>query len=445
MIASTSALPRFQRTLLWCLIAIVFFAPWPLGSNRIWAWSLLHTLIALVAIGHVLVSAWFRQPWWHHKYQALIVAGPLLVATVLCLQLLAVAGFSTADPFQSTMMLQRSLYLALFLYLLSQYCRNHDDLKLLLIGIVLTGTLQAAYGSSIYLAGMHGSWFFNLSELDRARGSFVYQNHFANYIALCLALAIGWMLSELSRQQRTLSFRQWLRELSTALLSQKVLLRLAVVVMILALVMSRSRMGNAGFFAALAIVSLLALWLYRNPPRWLKPVVLSIFVLDMIIIGSMFGVDKVKERLQETSFASETRDEVVLHSIPLLQEHWLTGTGGGSFYTVFPSWQQYSFAGFYDHAHNDYLQFAIELGVPVTMLLGLWLLMALWLALRSMQQRQTRLYQGVGFGAAMAIVHMLFHSSVDFSLQAPANTLLFCTILAMAVMARYLPAKRRQS
>ena len=445
MIASTSTLSNLQRTLLWCLIAIVFFAPWPLGSNRIWAWSLLHGLIAMVAIGHVLVCARFRQPWWHHPYQALIVAGPLLVAGILVLQLHNLAGFSTHDSFQSSMMLQRSLYLALFLYLISHYCRSHDDLKLLLAGIVVTGTLQAAYGSGMYLAGMHGSWFFNLPELDRARGSFVYQNHFANFIALCLALAIGWMLSELSRKTSSLNLKQWLRAISTALLSSKVLLRLAIVVMVLALVMSRSRMGNAGFFAALAIVALLALWLYRDPPRWLKPVVLSIFVLDMIIIGSMFGVDKVKERLQETSFASETRDEVVLHSLPLLQEHWLTGTGGGSFYTVFPGWQQFSFSGFYDHAHNDFLQFAIELGLPVTLLLGLWVLAALVLALRTMQVRSTRLYQGVGFGAAMAIVHMLFHSSVDFSLQAPANTLLFCTILAMAVMARYLPAKRRHS
>lgn len=435
----------FTNLMLWLLAVALFFAPWPLGSNRIWAFSLLHMLIAGAALVHFVACAWHKWPLWHSRWQVLVLFGPLLLAAVLGLQLFGLAGFNTVDTFQTSMLLQRTLYLALFVYLLSQYGNSYTAVAFMLKVIIISGTLQATYGSGLYLAGIEGSWFFNLPLLERARGSFVYQNHFANYLALCIAMAIGWMLSELSRQDQQLTLRQWLRSLLDTMLSNKMLLRLAVIIMILGLIMSRSRMGNTGFFMSLAVVSILALFLFRNPPRWLKPVVISIFVLDLLLVGSMFGVEKVKERLQETSFANEARDEVVMHSLPLLQDNWLTGTGGSTFYTVFPAYQQAAFSGFYDHAHNDYLQFAIEFGVPVTVLVGLWVLIALVLALATMRKRKTRLYQGLGFGAAMAIMHMLIHCTVDFNLQAPANALLFVTIITLAIIGYYAPAQRRHN
>jgi hypothetical protein len=51
-----------------------------------------------------------------------------------------------------------------------------------------------------------------------------------------------------------------------------------------------------------------------------------------------------------------------------------------------------------------------------------------------MMQRKTPLYQGISFGCAVAIIHMLLHSTVDFSLQSPAIALLFVCILAMGVI-----------
>jgi O-antigen ligase len=282
---------------------------------------------------------------------------------------------------------------------------------------------------------MELSPLFSVAEGDRARGSFVYQNHFANYLALCLSLAIGWIISELATEKHRSNAKAKLREALGTLLSTKMLLRLAVVVMVIGLILSRSRMGNSAFFVALAITALLAIFCYKKPPRLLKPLVLSIFVLDLIIVGAMFGVDKVKQRLEETSFAGESRDEVVLHSMPLLEQHWLTGSGAGSFYTVFPAYQQGVYTGFYDHAHNDYLQFAIELGVPLTLVLGAWQLYALWLCLQTMRRRNTRFYKGIAFGAMMANLHMLLHSTVDFNLQAPANALLFVSILALSQLA----------
>ncbi|MBT1064570.1 O-antigen ligase family protein [Bowmanella sp. Y26] len=430
--------------LIWWLGFILVWAPIPLGSNRPWAWALLHGLIALGGIWHLFQVARNKAPLFPKQWQLLLLFGPVLIAMYLAAQLAcALPEICSVDPYQTNIMLEKSLYLLLFTYLLSQNCRNHHQLKIILICILISGGLQAIYGSLLNLSGLELSPVFGIPEGEKARGSFVYQNHYANYLALCLSIAIGWMLSELSTSKQKVPLAKWLRALAELMLSRKLLLRLAIILMVVGLVLSRSRMGNAGFFTALGIVAVLALFIYRRPPPLLKWLVLSIFVLDMLLIGSMFGVEKVKQRMQDTSFVSEARDEVVMHSLPLLEEQGLTGTGGGTFYTVFPRYQQQSYSGFYDHAHNDYLQFAIELGWPVTVLLCAWLAIALWQSLYVMNKRKTKLYQGVAFGCCMAWVHMLMHSSVDFSLQAPANSLLFMTILTLAYLVRMLPGERK--
>lgn len=418
------------------LALILIWAPIPLGSNRIWAWSILHSLIALGVVLHCVNAFNLRMPLLRARWMAVFLAVPAFVSGYMLLQATQlVPGISSADPYQSLMLAQRSLFLLLFIWLACQYITSVSRMQTLVLAIVISGTLQATYGSMINLAGLELSPIFGVAEGDRARGSFVYQNQFANYLALCLGLAIGWIISELATDKHRGNAKAKLREALGTLLSTKMLLRLAVVVMVIGLILSRSRMGNSAFFVALAITALTAIFCYKKPPRLLKPLVLSIFVLDLIIVGAMFGVEKVKQRLEETSFAGESRDEVVLHSMPLLEQHWLTGSGAGSFYTVFPAYQQGVYTGFYDHAHNDYLQFSVELGVPVTLLLGAWQLYALWLCLQTMRRRNTRFYKGIAFGAMMANLHMLLHSTVDFSLQAPANALLFVTILALSHLA----------
>lgn len=208
--------------------------------------------------------------------------------------------------------------------------------------------------------------------------------------------------------------------------------------------MSHSRMGNAAFFTALLTVGGAAVFgLYKRPPVLLKTILLSVLVLDMLVIGSLFGIEKLQQRYQETSFASESRDEVDVDGFKLVQQHWLTGTGAGSFYGVFPNVQSHVYHGFYDHAHNDYLQFAAELGMPATLLLACWLVVISVIAIHTMRTHSEKVSRGVAFAGLMALIHMAIHCTVDFNLQAPANALLFIAIIALTIGAKYLPKSTR--
>jgi putative inorganic carbon (HCO3(-)) transporter len=49
--------------------------------------------------------------------------------------------------------------------------------------------------------------------------------------------------------------------------------------------------------------------------------------------------------------------------VSVLQDFWLTGSGAGSYYSIFPNYRDNQSYYFYDFAHNDFLQLGIEYGL----------------------------------------------------------------------------------
>jgi O-antigen ligase len=364
-----------------------------------------------------------------------------VVVLVCGIQLLG----TSVDAFQTKQMLLKTGFMILFCWLIFIYCNNALRIRKLIYAIICAGVFQALYASYLNLSPDIVSPLFSYKHTDRAIGTFTYSNFLANYLSLCLCLGIGVLISELKRSNSDYkqTFEQTMRAWAEILLSSKIILRVSLIIIIVALILTRSRMGNSAFFIALMIISALALFIYKQKPRSFKLLIVSFFIIDLIIIGAIFDVEKVKQRITETSLHSETRDEVVRDSIPLILDHPFLGAGAGTFYTAFPQYQSEPYSGYYDNAHNDYVQFAAELGIPATSLLGLLVLYCLWLSISTMRKRKTALFQGVAFACATAIVAMLLHSSVDYSLQAGANSMLFITILCLAILTNKLPAPKR--
>jgi hypothetical protein len=111
---------------------------------------------------------------------------------------------------------------------------------------------------------------------------------------------------------------------------------------------------------------------------------------------------------------------------------------------VFPRYHNDKLNGFYDFAHNDYVQIAAETGVVGLLLCGAVVLGALWQALRAMRLRRDSLMRGTAFGVTMAICWLLIHSSVDFNLQMPATSFTTTVILALAWIAASCAGSRRR-
>ncbi len=304
--------------------------------------------------------------------------------------------------------------------------------------LVLTGVFQSLYGAMMTLTGVE--YLFLVPKKDyigNATGTFVNRNHLAGYLEMTLPIGIGLLLG--SRKASAPMRRHWrgiLTYILETVLSPIAILRGLLVVMVIGLLLTHSRMGNAAFFNALLITSAIAFFSTRQFRRpGFVVIILSIVAVDIALLGTWFDLNQVMQRIENTGLDHESRDEVVQYMLQMIPDFWLAGTGAGTFAYIFPKYSQFT-GGFYDYAHNDYLQILVELGViGCVPLVGLVILGVLngWSLLRS---KESKLLGGIGFACIMGTVSLLIHSTVDFNLQIPANILLFVTLLALPQIAR---------
>jgi O-antigen ligase len=301
------------------------------------------------------------------------------------------------------------------------------------------------------------SLFFTDFGLDgRASGTFANPDHLAGYMQLCLAAGIGLMVAQFSRHSGGQEgFRSQSVALLRFLMSPKVLVRLALVLLVVALVMTHSRMGNGAFFITLLLVGALVAALsqrLRRPALWL---VGSMVVIDVLVIGNLVGLERVVERVQQTTVQAPAglaassgrhllpreqslaeRLEVPRLSLALVEQRPMFGWGAGSYALAFaPIKPDTVYAGYWDHAHNDYVQVAVDTGLVG---LALWAgigALTLGQALPLLRDGRSRLQQGVGAAAITALMCLGLHGMVDFNLHIPANALTLAVLSSLVWVA----------
>lgn len=474
------------------LLGLLVWAPLPLASNRIWAVGILLAW-ALVLLAGTLYC------WRHHPSLALSrlrdFRWPLMLlgAYVLLTQLqslplpgswlaalspeshrvqsaagLAEAGLAYRlgiDPFQARLYANLSWVYFIAFLVAALTLRHHRRIELLAQVLIWSGLFQALLGALLYSFEAQYRLFFSDLNHSNVIGTFVNRNHFAGYMELCLAIGIGLMLSRLGNGNSGES--GWRHRLAAALhfiISPKMRLRLMLVIMVIALVLTHSRMGNTAFFSAMLIVGVAALVLSRRMAPATIGLIASLVIIDIFIIGAWVGVERVVQRIQDTPLLAasaerqaqiettfkpsrfamqeqsvEERVVPAAYSLDLIRDFPIFGSGGGSFYNAFSRYRPAEIALFYDHAHNDYAEIAADTGLLGLGLLAGVALLAAGRALWVLARRRSTLPRGMAFAVLMAIVAFAIHGTVDFNLQIPANALTFTVILAMAWCVALLP------
>lgn len=470
----SSPAPILEPLAFWLLAALVVWAPIPLGSNRPWAWAVLE--LGLFSCGLLWLGAYARRE--VSTTPAFLAARPALAILALWLAYLVVQWVPmpvawvkalspnaaslhaeahylspagryitlSVDPHASMDFWLRSLAFAVAFALVLLVADTRRRMVILCGAFVVTGVLQAFVAGILHLGGLNMEVLgMPISHAAQASGTYVSRNHLAGLLEMTLAVGIGLMLAQLEdRPHRTL--RQFVQDTAELLLSGKAMLRLMLIIMVSALVMTRSRMGNTAFLASLLVAGALALVLSRRAPRSTMVFIASLLVVDIAIVGAWFGVERTVQRIVESSAQSfAEKGDVIEEALRMVADYPLVGTGAGTFYAVFPHYRGAGVTVFYDHLHNDYLQFLVETGPLGFGLMGLLVVASLGCALLALVRRRDPVARGVAFGAVMGIVAIGIHSFVDFNLQIPANAFLFTLLLAMGWLSLFLESPRRPS
>lgn len=206
-----------------------------------------------------------------------------------------------------------------------------------------------------------------------------------------------------------------------------------------ALMLSRSR---AGIFATFVAALIYFPWLVinwnsskryrRTTPTWrsiLKFVSAIAFVGWSLIIFAGQAILRAQERRLE----DDDRFCILPGIWRAISDHWLTGTGLGSFRTVFSAYRDPACGifGIFDRAHNFYLEGFLGLGILFPIAAAIVFSMLARVFWRGLAQRR-RGRHCVLLGVA-ATVLVTLHGAVDFSLQIPGFAVFFAAFLSAVV------------
>ncbi len=439
-----------------CLVmAVVAVLPLPLGADRDWIWPWFALPVGLAAVlvamsglrGRLAFSGngtflWLLAAWsaWAVAYSLPVIGGWL-------------APIDRAAASREGL---KSVLFALLAALVVIGFRSRIWMRRLLLTVFVAGAFEAAYGAFMVLSGIeYGA--FGPKNVGRgvATGTFVNRNHLAGCLELAASVGFGLLIGSLADPE-VLTWRQRLRAWMAVLLSAKVLQRALLAVIVVGLVLTQSRMGNAGFMLSLAAVGVAGLLLIRPLPRMLLWLLASIVLVDTLVLGSWVGVDRLADRLRQTDVPTvavaadgsagpgmvldlgntdEERYEVSRIALDMWRARPWVGFGPGGFRVGFPAFKSDRVAVFYDHAHNDWVETLAERGIIGT---GLWvalLLVALVQSLLAVRRRRDPAMRGAGLAAFGCIVSLGAHALFDFNWQIPANLAWFVVLLAAGTVA----------
>lgn len=337
--------------------ALLFWGVLTIWVQERWAWSMFQT-------GMFALAAWrgFRLS------PALI---PLAAAALWPLLQLAL-GTTVSPGAAVESALDWFTFLVVFAVGSEVLAAARAREQFLRAAVLFGGALAVVSVAQQYTAHGKVFWLFASGYTEDVLGPFVNRNQYAALMELLLPVA--------------LYRRSWP----------------AAAVLFASVAVSSSRAGFA--LAALEVMVVLAILNRRR--MVLLPVAAAVLAAGWLSLHTRFA-------------APETlRIEGVRASLQMIADRPWTGFGLGTWPVIYPRYASYDPGVFFNQAHNDWLQWAAEGGVPFALLLVAFTALVWRRAIPSVY----------GLGTAAFLLHAL----VDYPMQRPALAAWFFAIAAAA-------------
>ncbi|QOY86041.1 O-antigen ligase family protein [Paludibaculum fermentans] len=354
-----------------------------------WAVASFQSLALLLAAA-CLVDAWKagRQPRWH----------PLLwpLAAVPCWGLCQLAAGWSVDPWNtSEAVLIWTGHLAVA-FVAVQLAGETRRFRLL---FAVFGTVLALEAMlQCWTAGGTVFWLFDSGYTERVFGPFVYHNKFAQFVELVLPVVLFQSLKD--RNRAPLWFA------AAALLFGGIL----------------ASASRSGLLMGLLELGLLLATAYISGTARGKVLVWSGVSLALLAVagGLLAGWSGMLERVTGLDPRMDLRLPIWKSTLAMIRERPATGFGLGSFPIAYPAYADMDIGLIVNTAHQDWLQWAAEGGVPM-------LLAMLWFTGMAAPRLLRSLW---GVGALVVLVHGL----MDYPMhQNPAFASLLIAVVVLAV------------
>ena len=296
---------------------------------------------------------------------------------------------------------------------------------------LVAGTLAGIILGAMQVATSHGGpspWYlYKETNFGRAVGFFANRDH----MATLLLVTIPFLAALVAAEKRT-SMQRYSAIIAIAA-------GMAIVILI-GLALNGSL---AGYGLALPVVAASALIVLPQGSRLRSWIVMGVFLL---LLASMVAIERAPVGAgsigEHASTAVDSRTELLAMTTRAIRDFMPFGSGLGSFARVYPLYEnpEQVTTIYVIHAHNDYLELALELGIAgVALILSFvaWWGAAVWRAWRTTELGP------FARAATIASAAVLLHSLVDFPLRTAAMATCFAMCLGLLADTRAAPPKEQ--
>jgi O-antigen ligase len=288
---------------------------------------------------------------------------------------------------------------------------------------ILLGALQVTSGDPL-----HSPWYlYERTNFGVATGFFANANHMANLLVVCLPFLAALVAAARGGEVQRYS-------------AVAALVAGAVVMLVIGIVLNGSLAGYALALPVLLASAMLVIPAGSAARRWTG--ILSVLLL-VAAVGTLWMRPVGSNFSAQATTSVTSREQMFSTTVAATREFLPLGSGVGSFRRVYPLFENADtiVPTIVNHAHNDYVELALETGIPGLALIALFLIWwagAVWRAWRSPDAGH------YARAASIASAAILVHSIVDYPLRTAAISTIFAMCLGLLVQ-RPAPARAEKS
>ncbi len=303
--------------------------------------------------------------------------------------------------------------------------RDGRDRRLLMAAIGTSAFLQAVYGLAESLSGHHHIFTWAKQHYrPLASGTFICPNHFAALLSLGLFALLG-LLIEVLLARPDAGDRRAKTSLAATVAG----------VILIGMIWSSSRAALAA-----ASVGAVLLFILLRPRRgtggglgWIG-IAAGVALIAALVAGAAWirPPEPLANDVENISVDMGGRVGIWGTAVAVVEDFWRSGSGIGTFRYLHPLYRRAESNTRFVHAHNDYLEWISDTGLPGALLLAAWMAalgLAAWRILRSGGSERL-----LSVAMVAGLVALALHEVVDFSLQLP-GVAIPAALLAGALLA----------
>jgi O-antigen ligase len=162
----------------------------------------------------------------------------------------------------------------------------------------------------------------------------------------------------------------------------------------------------------------------------------GVVLLLLFVMGGKFS-----NRLGLQGLADEGRLSTYRSTIEIIRDNPWFGTGLGTFRWSFPAYRRddISAEGIWEAAHSTPLEFASEVGLPMTAIVSVAWLAGILVLVRGLRKQGSTAAASLSALAVSLIA--LLHTAIDFSMQVAGYSILVFALLGVGIGGALLPGR----